>query len=64
MAIYDKCACVRVCSVVSLCNLVLYAHRAPLSMGFTRQQYWSELPFLPPGDLHDPEIEPTSPAAD
>ena len=29
------------------------AHQAPLSMGFPRQQYWSELPFPPPGDLPD-----------
>ena len=31
-------------------------------MGFSRQEYWSGLPFLPPGDLPDPGIEPTSPA--
>ena len=36
------------------------AHRAPLSMGFPRQEYWSGLPFPFPGDLHDPRIEPTS----
>ena len=29
-----------------------------LSMGFPRQEYWSGLPFSPPGDLPDPEIEP------
>ena len=34
--------------------------QAPLSMGFSRQNYWSRLPFLPPGDLPDPEMEPTS----
>ena len=33
------------------------AHQAPLSMGFSRQEYWSELPFPPPGDLPDPGIE-------
>ena len=38
------------------------AHQAPLSMGFSRQEYWSALPFPPPGDLPDPEIEPVSPA--
>ena len=32
-----------------------------LSMGFSRQEYWSGLPFLSPGDLPDPEIEPWSP---
>ena len=31
-------------------------------MGFSRQEYWSELPFLSPEDLPDPGIEPTSPA--
>ena len=36
------------------------ARQAPLSMGFPRQDYWSGLPFLPPGDLPDPGIEPTS----
>ena len=37
------------------------AHQTPLSMGFFRQEYWSGLPFPPPGDLPDPRIEPTSP---
>ena len=36
------------------------AHQAPLSMGFSRQEYWSALPRPPPGDLPDPGIEPTS----
>jgi len=36
------------------------AHQAPLSMGFPRQEYWSGLPFPPPGDLPDPGIKPTS----
>ena len=34
------------------------AHQAPLSMGFSRQEYWSGLPCLPTGDLTDPGIEP------
>ena len=34
------------------------AHQAPLSMGFSRQEYWSGLPFPSPGDLSDPGIEP------
>ena len=33
------------------------AHLAPLSMGFSRQEYWSGLPFHPPGDLPNPGIE-------
>ena len=36
------------------------AYQAPLSMGFSRQEYWSGLPFPSPGDLPDPGIEPTS----
>ena len=38
------------------------ARQAPLSMGFSRQEYWSGLPFLSPGDLPDSGIEPWSPA--
>ena len=34
--------------------------QAPLSMGFPRQEYWSRLPFPPPGDLPHPGIEPLS----
>ena len=34
------------------------AHQAPLSMGFSRQEYWSGLPRPPPGDLPDPGFEP------
>ena len=36
------------------------AHQASLSMGFSRQEYWSGLPFLSPGDLPNPRIEPVS----
>ena len=36
------------------------AHRAPLSIGFSRQEYWSGLPSPPAGDLPDPGIEPQS----
>ena len=35
-------------------------HQAPLSMEFSRQEYWSGLPFPTPGDLPNPGIEPTS----
>ena len=37
-------------------------HQAPLSIRFSRQEYWSGLPFPSPGDLPDPGIEPESPA--
>ena len=38
------------------------ALQASLSMGFSRQEYWNELPVPSPGDLLDPGIEPGSPA--
>ena len=38
------------------------AHQAPPSMEFSRQEYWSGLPFPSPGDLPDPGIKPGSPA--
>ena len=38
------------------------AYQAPLSMGFSKQECWSGLPFPSPGDLPDPGIEPRSPA--
>ena len=39
------------------------AYQAPQSMEFSRQEYWSGLPFPSPGDLPDPGIEPGSPAS-
>ena len=39
------------------------ALQAPLSMGFSRQEYWSGLSFPPPGDLPNPGIEPVSPVS-
>ena len=49
-------------SHVQLCTpLLTVACQAPLSMGFSRQEYWSGLPHLPASDLLDPRIEPTSP---
>ena len=58
--------CVRVCSVASAmgdsATLWTVACQAPLSMGFSRQEYWSELLCRLPGDLPDPGIKPASPA--
>ena len=50
------------CSVVSDSFVTPWtvAHQASLSTGLFRQEYWSELPFPTPGELPDPEIEPTS----
>ena len=40
----------------------MVACEAPLPIGFPRQEYWSGLPFPPPGNLPDPRIKPKSPA--
>ena len=48
-------------SCLTLCDPVdCIAHQAALSMGFSRQEYWSGLPFPSPGDLPHPGIEPES----
>ena len=59
------CVCVCVCVYVQLnqsCQLFATlwttAYHAPLSMGLSRQEYWSGLPCLPPGDLPDQELNP------
>ena len=50
-------------SCLTLCNLMDYslACQAPLSIKFSRQEYWSGLPFPSPGDLPNPGIEPGAP---
>ena len=54
---------VRLLSRVRLfATLWTVVHQAPPSMGFSRQEYWSGLPFPSPGDFPDPGIEPRSPA--
>ena len=57
----------RVCAVVIFAQLCLTlfnpmdtAHQPALSMGFSRQEYWSGLPCPPPGELSDPGIKPGS----
>ena len=63
--VYGVCVCVCVCVCV-LSHVQLFATpwtvacQIPLSMGFSRQEYWSELPFPSPGDLPNPGIEPRS----
>ena len=58
-----------VCCAQSLRHVQLFgtpgtvACQAPLSMGFPGQEYWNGLPFLIPGDLPNPGIEPMSPAS-
>ena len=62
-----KRVCVCVCDSLSVMFDSLQppstvAHQGPLSMEFSRQEYWSALPFPSPGDLPDPGIEAQSPA--
>ena len=61
------CVCVCVCvHVQSLSQVWLFvatrtvAHQAPLPMGFSKQEYWSGLPFPNPGDFPNLGMEPTS----
>ena len=49
-------------SAQTLCGSMFAAFQAPLSMEFSRQEYWSGLPFSTPGALPDPGIKPVSPA--
>ena len=64
----DCCVCV-CSSAQSLSRVCLFAtpwtiaRQAPLSVRFSRQEYWSELPFPPPGNPRDPGIIPAAPAA-
>ena len=60
-------ACVTLCNYSLTCVQLFetsqtVAHQAPLSLEFSRQEYWSGLPLAPPGDLPNPGIEPQSPA--
>ena len=51
------CVLSRSSSVQLFATLWTIAHQAPLSMGFSRQEYWSGLLYLPPGDLPNPGIK-------
>ena len=55
----ENVSCLVMSDSVTPCTV---AHQGPLSMKFSRQEYWSELPFPSPGYLPDPGIEPRSPA--
>ena len=58
------CVCVCVCvftqSCLTLCDPQTVAHQAPLPIEFSRQEFWSGLPFPSPGDLPNPRIKPES----
>ena len=49
-------------SCLTLCYSMAVAHQAPLSLGFSRKEYWNGLPCPLPGDLPDPGIKPASSA--
>ena len=55
-----RCACA-LSRVLPFSTLWTVSRQAPLSMGFSRQEYWIGLPFPSPGDLPDPGIKPVSP---
>ena len=66
---YRICFLSQMVSCVCLCMLShvwlfvtpwIVAHQAPLSMEFFKQEYWSSLPFSPPGNLPDPGVKPFS----
>ena len=63
------CVCVCACLQSQFSRVQLFAtrwtvaHQAPLSVGFSSQEYWSGLPCPPPGDLPNPGIEPMSPVS-
>ena len=51
--------CMLIHSVVpDSATLWIVAHQDPLSLGFSRQEYWNGLPCPPPGNLPDPELNP------
>ena len=54
------CGGAQLCLII--CDPMDCSLYAPLSMEFSRQEYWSELPFPTPGDLPDPGIKPRYPA--
>ena len=51
--------CLGAQSCLTLCDPTTVIHQAPLFMGFSRQEYWGGLPFPPPGDLLNTEMEPS-----
>ena len=56
----DYCCCCLVAKSDSLATAWTVSRQVPLSMGFSRQEYWRGLPFPTPGNLSDPRIKPTS----
>ena len=66
MPMLAKLRCIRITcmcaqSRLTLCDPWTVAHQAPLSIEFSRQEYWSGLPFPSPGDMPKPGINPVPP---
>ena len=60
--LFHMCCAKLLQSCPTLCTPWTVTHQAPLSKGFSRQEYWSGLPCPSPGNLPNPGIEPVSPA--
>ena len=61
---FRGCGCLVAKSCLTVCSSIDYiAWQAPLSMGFSRLEYWSGLPFPSPGDLPDPGSKLASPVS-
>ena len=58
--VYGACVLSRFSCAQLFATLWIVACQAPLSIGFSRQEYWSGLPYPPPGDIFNPGIEPVS----
>ena len=56
------CVCMRACVSCSVMSVSLQPTRLQMSMKFSRQEYWSGLPFPSPQDPPDPRIKPSSPS--
>ena len=62
VALHVVCMLIRSFVSDSLATPWTVAHQAPLSMEFPKQEYWSGLPFPPPGHIPNPGVDPKSPA--
>ena len=58
VGVQTECMCSQ--SAPTLCDPMDCTHQAPLSKGFSRQEYWSGLPFPSAGNVPDPGMEPMS----
>ena len=63
LSLHLMCVCISLNHVLFFATLWTVVGQAPLFMGFFKQNYWSGLPLLPPGDLPHPAIDSTSPVS-